>query len=108
MPVFNRWLIPALRLRLRQPDMRVQRRAVAAMSAVIVLFLAGSAVYIARQPPHAMEAAALRVLAATLVLGVLLVAAAYAVRRATNPAPWGFEEAMRLLEEERRRRAKNG
>ncbi len=88
------WVIRALIVRLRQPGMSVQRRFLAVLTLVLVLFLVAALVHLFKQPNDtAMERAALEVFAA---LGVLIggaVACAIVIRKKTGTA-WSDEHAL--------------
>jgi predicted permease len=96
MPIYNLWIIRALIVRLRQPDMRRQRRFVIAASLLMTLFVIGALTYLFRQPTEdAMEQAALRVFAAMGILIAILIGAAVVVRKRTG-ASWPPEEALQM------------
>ncbi len=89
------WVIRALMVRLRQPGMCVQRRFLAILGFVLVLFLVAALVHLLKQPTDtAMERAALEVFAA---MGVLLggaMACAIVIRKKTG-ASWSDEDALK-------------
>lgn len=96
MPISNAWIIRALAERLRQPGMRVQRRFVAVVSLLMVLFVIGAVIYLFRQPTEdAMEQAAIKVFAAMGILIAIVIAGAVVVRKRTA-ASWSEEEALRM------------
>ena len=101
MPIYNLWIIRALIVRLRQPDMRRQRHFVIAASLLMTLFVIGALVYLFRQPTEdAMEQAALKVFAVMGILIAILIGAAVVVRKRTG-ASWPQEEALRMADEGR-------
>lgn len=100
MPVFNGWIIRALILRLRQPDMKPQRLFMLITATVLSIFVGGASVYLFRQPTEdALESAALKVFAAMGVLCAILISVAVVIRRRTE-ARWTTEEAMKLTSRE--------
>lgn len=95
MPLFNGWLLRALFVRLRRPEMRMQRRYLALTVLLLVLFLAWAVWYLVQQPTTGdQERAALVVFAAAGGLGAMLMALAVWVRWRTR-ARWTLEEALR-------------
>jgi uncharacterized membrane protein len=101
MPISNGWIIRALAVRLRQPGMRPQRRFLAVVSLLLVLFVIGAVIYLFRQPTNdAMERAALHVFAVMGIFIAIIIAAAVVVRKRTS-ASWSQEEALRMTGERR-------
>jgi hypothetical protein len=98
MPTFNGWLIGALAARLRQPGMSAQRRFMIVVCLVLALFLAAAVTFLWRQETEAaLEAAALKVFAATGALIVGIISAAVVVRKRRGPGGrqqrlWGWPE----------------
>lgn len=103
MPISNAWLFRELASRLRQPDMRPQRRFIAAVGLLLALFFVGAVIYLFRQPTEdAMERAALRVFAALGILIAAVIAAAVVFRKRTR-ARWVPGEVIQMDDEKRER-----
>ncbi len=89
------WVIRALMVRLRQPGMCVQRRFLAILGLVLVLFLVAALVHLFKQPDDsAMERAALEIFAALGVLVIGAMACAIVIRKKTG-ASWSDEDALK-------------
>jgi heme O synthase-like polyprenyltransferase len=98
MPIFNGWIIRALAVRLRQPEMGPQRRFMLVVALVLALFLIGALWYLFQQPDdNALERAAIKVFAAMGVLIALLITAAVIVGKKTK-ARWTVEEALEMAD----------
>ncbi len=88
------WVIRALIVRLRQPDMGLQRRFLAILALVLVVFLVAALIHLFRQPNDtAMERAALEIFAAMGVLVGGAVACAIVIRKKTG-ASWSDADAL--------------
>jgi hypothetical protein len=106
MPIFNGWIIRALAVRLRQPEMGPQRRFLLVVALVLGLFLIGALWYIFQQPTDtdiALERAAIRVFAAMGVLIAIIITAAVIVGKKTK-AKWSVEEALETAGRRNRRK----
>jgi hypothetical protein len=89
------WVVRALIVRLREPGMRLQKRFLALLGLVFVLFLIAALVHLFKQPNDtAMERAALELLAATGVLITVAIACAIIIRKKTGSC-WSDEEALK-------------
>lgn len=96
MPIYNAWIIRALIQRLRQPEMKPQRRFITVACAVLFLFLVWAFRHLFRQPTeNDLERAALEVFAVICVLIFFLMVGAVIVRKRTS-ARWTTEEALRM------------
>lgn len=96
MPIYNAWIIGALIRRLRQPEMKPQRRFIAIACVVLFLFLILAFRHLLGRPTESeFERAALEVFAAFGVLILFLIAGAVIVRKRTA-ARWTTEEALRM------------
>ena len=104
MPIFNGWIVRALAVRLRQPEMGPQRRFLLVVALVLALFLIGALWYLFQQPTNtdeALERAAIKVFAAMGVLIALLMVAAVIVGKKTK-ARWTVEEALEMADRKNR------
>ena len=108
MPIFNGWIIRAVVLRLRQPDMKVQRRFALILGIALAAFLVGALIYLFQQQTSGDEnSAAIIIFAAMGVLITIMMIIAYIIRRKTgaDQNPWGTKEALGMIERDDQRRA---
>ena len=93
---YHGWIVRALLVRYRQPNMKPQRRFMAVVAVILTAFLIGATLYLFRQPPGtAMEVAALHIFLALGILIAILVAVAVVVAKRTS-ARWSYEEALTM------------
>ena len=104
MPIFNGWIIRALAVRLREPEMGPQRRFMLVVALVLALFLVGAFWYLFQQPDdNALERAAIKVFAAMGVLIALIITAAVTVGKKTK-ARWPVGEALEMADRKDRQK----
>ena len=88
MPIFDGWIIRAVADRLRQPEMRTQRRFMIMFTVLMVLVVLGSLYYLYIQTTEdAIDQAAVHVLIAMGVMIAILIIGAIVIRKRTN-ARW--------------------
>jgi ABC-type thiamin/hydroxymethylpyrimidine transport system permease subunit len=89
------WVVRALVVHLREPGMRLQRRFLALLGLVFVVFVSAALVYLFRQPNDTvMERAALEILAAMGMLIMVAIVCAMIIRKKTG-ARWSDEDALK-------------